>query len=140
VEHWPKGLVTVEVEGEAFSLSRQVMGSLLMLMQEAVGNACKHGKASAVKVTLHYFADRFEMAIRDNGRGFDPEQVPGTRQGHHGLESMRLRMKWLGGQLKVTSHPGNGTLIVCQVARTAAEALLPAGNAGKGSEGETLET
>lgn len=132
VEHWPKGLVTVEVEGEPFSLSRQVMGSLLMLMQEAVGNACKHGKASAVKVTLHYFPDRFEMAIRDNGRGFDPEQVPGTRQGHHGLESMRLRMKWLGGQLKVTSHPGNGTLIVCQVARTAAEALLPAGNAGKG--------
>jgi signal transduction histidine kinase len=138
VEHWPKGLVTVEVEGEPYSLSRQVMGSLLMLMQEAVGNACKHGKASTVKITLHYFADRFEMAIRDNGRGFDPEQVPGTRQGHHGLESMRLRMKWLGGQLKVTSHPGNGTLIVCQVSRTAAEALLT--NTGKGGHPEAEET
>ncbi|MEK7953050.1 sensor histidine kinase [Luteolibacter soli] len=138
VEHWPKGLVTVEVEGEPYSLSRQVMGSLLMLMQEAVGNACKHGKASAVKVTLHYFPERFEMAIRDNGRGFDPEQAPGTRQGHHGLESMRLRMKWLGGQLKVTSHPGNGTLIVCQVSRTAAEALLT--NTGKGGHPGAGET
>lgn len=138
VEHWPKGLVSVEVSGEPFSLSRQVMGSLLLLMQEAVGNACKHGKASTVEVTLHYFPERFEMAIRDNGRGFNPEKVPGTREGHLGLESMRLRMKWLGGQLKVTSHPGNGALVFCQVGRTEAEALLPA--TGKGGSPEAMET
>lgn len=132
VEHWPQDLVTVEIAGEPFSLSRQAMGSLLLLMQEAVGNACKHGKATAVEVMLHYFPERFEMAIRDNGRGFNPEEVPGTREGHLGLESMRLRMKWLGGRLKVTSHPGKGALVVCQAGRTAVEALLPA--TGKGSE------
>ncbi|MBK1814009.1 hypothetical protein JIN84_00110 [Luteolibacter yonseiensis] len=125
VEHWPKGLVTVEVSGEPFGLSRQVMGSLLLLMQEAVENSCKHGKSTAVRVTLHYFPDRLEMAIRDNGRGFDSDRVPGTREGHLGLESMRLRMKWLGGHLKLTSSPGNGTLIVGHVGRAAAEALLP---------------
>jgi signal transduction histidine kinase len=120
VEHWPTGAVCVTSEGEPFPVSRKVMGSLLLLMQETVGNAIKHGGAEQVRVSLVYDTDFLEMRIDDDGCGFDPDEVPGPNEGHFGLESIRLRMKWLGGTVEVRSAPGEGTTVMCKVSKTLA--------------------
>jgi signal transduction histidine kinase len=120
VEHWPEGAVEIVTEGFAFPVARQVGGSLLMLMQEAVGNAFKHGNASHVTVTIVYSKDHLRMHIRDNGCGFDPDSAPGSKDGHFGLESARLRMKWLRGSFEIRSKPGDGTLVTCVIASSAA--------------------
>ena len=120
VEHWPAGAVEVSSHGTPFQVSRQVMGSLLLLMQETVGNAFKHGAATRVQVALHYDPASLELRIEDNGRGFDPSKAPGPREGHFGLESARLRMKWLGGSIEIDSALGRGTRIVCIVPKAAA--------------------
>lgn len=122
VEHWPQDAVEVGSEGPPFPVSRQVRGSLLLLMQEAVGNAFKHGSAHHVVVLLVYAADHLGMNISDDGRGFDPAKAPGPREGHFGLESTRLRMKWLGGTLEIRSAPGEGTRILCKVPAARARA------------------
>jgi signal transduction histidine kinase len=101
--------------GETFPVSRKVMGSLLLLMQETVGNAFKHGAATQVRVSLSYDPAFLEMRIDDNGCGFAPDKVPGPKEGHFGLESIRLRMKWLGGGVDVRSSPGKGTTVTCTV-------------------------
>lgn len=115
VEHWPAGAVSVTGCGETFPVSRKVMGSLLLLMQETVGNAFKHGAATQVRVSLSYDPAFLEMRIDDNGCGFAPDKVPGPKEGHFGLESIRLRMKWLGGGVDVRSSPGKGTTVTCTV-------------------------
>lgn len=120
VEHWPPGSVTVSCRGGPFPVSRQVMGSLLLLMQEAIGNAFKHGGAKKVYVSLHYSFEFLEMRIQDDGCGFDPGKAPGPREGHFGLESARLRMKWLGGSVDFQSATGKGTHVVCTVPKAAA--------------------
>lgn len=120
IEHWPAGAVEVSSHGTPFQVSRQVMGSLLLLMQETVGNAFKHGAATRVGVSLRYQPSQLELRIDDNGRGFDPAKAPGPREGHFGLESARLRMKWLGGSVEIDSAPGRGTRIVCIVPKAAA--------------------
>ena len=126
MDHWPKGLVEVRVEGEApYPLSRQVKGSLLLLMQEAVGNALKHGAAHRIQITLGYHEDEFEMNLEDNGCGFDPLRVPGAGTQHFGLESMRNRMTWLSGSLKIQTTPGGGTCIRTRMPRYMAEASKP---------------
>jgi signal transduction histidine kinase len=115
VEHWPRDAIEVTSEGPPHTLSRQVSGSLLMLMQESVGNAFKHGAATHVHVSVIYGADFLEMRIRDNGTGFNPHDAPGPKDGHFGLESARLRMRWLKGTLVVASEPGRGTTVSCIV-------------------------
>lgn len=106
--HWPAGLVRVEVAGEAFDLSRDVMGGLLLLVQEAVGNAHRHGGASQIVVRLTYDSGELVLEVEDNGSGFDPRTAPGTREGHFGITGMRERMNWLGGTFELHSQPGNG--------------------------------
>ncbi len=117
MEHWPEGAVEIETSGDIFRLSRHVMGSLLLLTQEAVGNAFRHGAATHVRVTLRYLPASFEMSIEDNGAGFDPQRAPGTATGHFGLESMRHRLLWLGGNTEIDSAPGRGTRIIARLAR-----------------------
>jgi signal transduction histidine kinase len=122
MEHWPRGGVTVAASGRPFALSRHVMGSLLMLMQEAAGNAFRHGQARQVRITLAYDEAGLEMRIADDGAGFDPQSAPGTRGGHFGLESMRHRTRWLGGTIEIASTPGAGATVVIRLPRAKAQA------------------
>jgi signal transduction histidine kinase len=135
VEHWPAGAVEVTSRGDVFPVSRQVMGSLLLLMQETVGNAFKHGEAKHVRVSLVYDPEFLEMRIDDDGCGFSPDEAPGPREGHFGLESIRLRMKWLGGGVVVRSSPGRGTTVTCSVPKPLALAADLPGAVG----GEQIE-
>ena len=120
-EGWPPNAVTVTKDGSPFPLSRQVMGSLLLLVQEAISNAFKHGHARQINVLLLYQASALEMQINDDGTGFDPAEVEGTSKGHFGLESMRHRMRWLGGAVKVASAPGEGTSVQIRLPRAQAQ-------------------
>jgi signal transduction histidine kinase len=128
MDHWPAGGVVVRAAGTPFALSRHVMGSLLMLMQEAVGNAFRHGNAAKVQVSLDYDTDRLEMRMEDDGAGFDPHSAPGTTQGHFGLESMRHRMSWLGGTVEIASSPGSGTRVCIRLPRSRARAQESSAN------------
>jgi signal transduction histidine kinase len=120
MDHWPPEAVLVESTGETFALSRDVMGSLLLLMQEAVGNAFRHGRATRVCLFLHYSITGFEMRIKDDGQGFALSSVPDIRLGHFGLEGMRQRMRWLGGSVEITSEMGIGTQVCIRLSRSQA--------------------
>jgi serine/threonine-protein kinase RsbW len=58
---------------------REVFG-IKLAVEEALTNAIKHGnqldRAKKVHVRFHATADRFEVSIRDEGPGFDPDDVP----------------------------------------------------------------
>jgi serine/threonine-protein kinase RsbW len=51
-----------------------------LALEEALTNAIKHGnqmdRTKRVFVTYQFEADRFDIIIRDEGPGFDPEDVP----------------------------------------------------------------
>jgi two-component system nitrate/nitrite sensor histidine kinase NarX len=78
---------------------------LLRIAREALSNVRKHSAASTVEVTFESKKDCVEMIIRDNGTGFD------ARAGFqgHGLAVMEERALSLGGELAITTSPGQGT-------------------------------
>src|SRR5262249_39135601 len=84
--------------------------ALFPLAQEALNNAAKHSKASAVSVRLQTTAAGISLEVRDNGTGFEPpgESLSGA---HHGLRNMRDRARTVGGTLTFDSAPGKGTTI-----------------------------
>ena len=54
---------------------------------------------------------RIQIAVRDDGEGFDPAASTAGR----GLTGMRERIEILGGEIDVTSRPGGGTEIAASV-------------------------
>lgn len=82
---------------------------VLQIAREAVSNALRHGRASAIAVRVHQGDNELCLLVQDNGAGFNPA---GRRDGGHGLANMKARAERLGSTLRVTSEPAKGTRIV----------------------------
>jgi signal transduction histidine kinase len=79
--------------------------SIERIVREAVGNAVRHGQAQHVDVAIEA-DDSVRIAVMDDGRGFDMTRK--QRADAFGLVSMRERAEGLGGELSITSAPGEG--------------------------------
>jgi signal transduction histidine kinase len=78
-------------------------------VSEAVANAAKHARASAVQVELGADDAMVRLAVRDDGTGgADPAR--GT-----GLVGLGDRIEALGGTLHITSPDGGGTTLLIQI-------------------------
>jgi signal transduction histidine kinase len=75
---------------------------------EAAWNAAKHSGACNLRLQTRREAGVFVLALRDDGRGFDPTKADG---GGYGLHSMRSRAEDAGAELRVSSAPGAGTVV-----------------------------
>jgi DNA-binding NarL/FixJ family response regulator/anti-sigma regulatory factor (Ser/Thr protein kinase) len=101
----------VTTTGTARPLHPEVEVALLRTAQEALANVAKHAKASRVMLTLSFLADLVTLDIRDDGVGFDPEEVRRGDDGGFGLTVMRQRVGRLAGTLEIESEPGAGTAV-----------------------------
>lgn len=90
--------------------------AIYRITQEAVNNAMKHGKATRIDIMLSVQPDTIELAVRDNGSGFDPEEAMSRKrlEGGVGLGSMRERAEFSGATFEVESALGRGTLVRVQ--------------------------
>lgn len=108
--HW-EGVVEITSSGAEPHLARTIAGGLLMILQEAVGNAIRHGQARHVKVNVAFGEHRLVLTVDDDGCGFDTaEHARGL-----GLGSMDDRAKALGGSFRIESSPGSGTKIAVEI-------------------------
>ncbi len=107
--------VTVE---EEIILPAEIQVAFYRVCQESLNNVAKHAKASRVDIDLRQEGGSIELRIRDDGRGFDPEQ---TFAGHYGLSMMRERAEAVGALLSITSQPGHGTELVMHWIKDAQE-------------------
>lgn len=96
-----------------YRLPAQVEHGLFRIAQEALNNALKYSKATLITVCVRLGRNTLSMEIRDNGRGFDVSQALEAVAGF-GLEGMRERAQYLGGQLNVTSSPDEGTTVAIE--------------------------
>jgi signal transduction histidine kinase len=83
------------------------------ISQEALNNIAKHSKADLITLSLRKNDGPIELAVRDNGQGFDMEKIfsmESYRKGL-GLGSMRERTELSGGSFTIESIQGKGTTI-----------------------------
>jgi PAS domain S-box-containing protein len=80
--------------------------ALYRISQEALNNVAKHAQASRVELRLAADGGGITLEVQDDGVGFDPQR---EYPGHMGLQSMRERVARLGGTLRITSSPEEGT-------------------------------
>jgi signal transduction histidine kinase/ligand-binding sensor domain-containing protein len=82
---------------------------------EAIRNACAHSGGTELDIEIRYRRRSFQLVIRDNGRGIDPNLQHAPKPGHFGLTGMRERASRLGGTLNIVSKPNVGTAVSLQL-------------------------
>ncbi|MFN0148580.1 MAG: GAF domain-containing protein [Dehalococcoidia bacterium] len=90
-----------------------VKEAIYRVAQEALHNVVKHARAQRVTLSLGCEGEALVLVVADDGQGFDPG---GDFPGHLGLRSMRERVERLGGQLTLTSAPGEGSRLAVRLA------------------------
>lgn len=106
---------TFECQHRFNDLPEEVAFTVFRVTQESVTNVLRHAHATNLVVQLRRTPDGLRLSVSDDGIGFTPARCPG-QAGQRGMAGMLERIEHLGGNLSVTSHPGNGTQI---------EALIP---------------
>ena len=96
---------------EVAGLSPALEGCLFYVAEEALNNALKHARATTVLVRLHLADVRVELAIEDDGRGFDARTVSEGL----GLAGMRERVLACAGSLEIQTRTGEGTRVVASL-------------------------
>jgi PAS domain S-box-containing protein len=87
--------------------------SMFRILQEALHNVAKHGRADSVCLSLSKRKGGIQLSIEDNGEGFDLRDViarPAPTKGM-GLSNMRERAELSGGSFSIMSSKGRGTTI-----------------------------
>ncbi len=82
-------------------------------VQEAITNVRRHSGARHIAVTIERRRGSLHGLVADDGRGFVPAEPfeRANRHLHIGMETMIERVRVVGGELEVESHPGRGTRI-----------------------------
>jgi signal transduction histidine kinase len=96
-------------DARRLSWSPDIESNLLRISQEAIANAMKHSGANEINVRLSAGLEAVQLAIEDNGAGFDPH-VNSLSRGF-GLISMQERADRIGGDLTILTKPGSGTKV-----------------------------
>jgi two-component system sensor histidine kinase DegS len=98
------------------ALKRAVM---FRIYRQLLDNVIGHAQAQLVWVQLTLYPEEIVLQVQDNGCGFEVPKRWGDliRQERLGLLRAVERAKALGGQLKISSTPGKGTLIRVVVPR-----------------------
>lgn len=90
-------------------ISDNTAHAILQIVRELSINAIRHGGADTLHVAGVIDDGQLLVSVRDNGKGFDPDKVPGVADGHFGLDGIRGRVARLSGTFELESAPGNGT-------------------------------
>lgn len=109
--------IDVRTTGDLTHVPDFVAGNLLLVAQEALHNALKHGHPRTVTLEAR-LAEKpqwIALAVRDDGRGFTVGAQVGAAQGHFGLTGMRERIERLNGTLRIESALGQGTTVHFEV-------------------------
>ncbi len=103
--------VQVVSNGNSIALREEVQIVLFKCVHELLMNAAKHSQAKRVTVTIASGKANFQIAIADNGKGFDMAMLESASitSSTFGLFSVRERLKYLDGKFEICSIVGKGT-------------------------------
>ncbi|MBW2558341.1 MAG: PAS domain S-box protein [Deltaproteobacteria bacterium] len=108
----------IHIEQQINVQEDEVPASLKIVMyrvlQEALNNIAKHSKANLVYVSLNKAKDTIGLSIKDNGKGFNTEDVfyGDSFKRRLGSFNMKERTELSGGSFVVKSIRGKGTTIL----------------------------
>jgi len=101
------------IEPEDITFDKRVAFVVSRFIQEALHNVHKHAEATKIEVCILEEPDHHLISVRDNGKGFAPDQISSGA----GLAGIEERVKTLSGQLQIESNQEEGTELMVTIPR-----------------------
>ena len=98
----------------ALDLARKLAGRGCEVTLATMGGYLPHAEARAVRVRMELGARGLDVAVEDDGKGYDPRANVGR-----GLGNMARRVERLGGELRVDPVAPHGTRVAMSVPASA---------------------
>ncbi len=92
--------IILDIEGEKTARDQGADAAVYHIVQEAMTNAIRHGKASKIYVSLGYSQDSVTFQVKDNGKG------EGHIEEGYGLKGIRERVKAFSGKVEMGADEG----------------------------------
>ncbi|MGX9730802.1 PAS domain S-box protein [Janthinobacterium aestuarii] len=105
----------LDSEAPDLGLDQRQTSAIFRVLQESLSNIVRHAQASEVEVALAQDADAIVLRISDNGIGMQPGDH--GKRAAFGLKSIRERVHALGGELRIDSQAGQGTVLAIHLSR-----------------------
>jgi signal transduction histidine kinase len=104
-------IVRFDHSGAEGRFDERIEIAMYRMAQEILGNISRHAAARSVDMQLHRTGKKLLLVVEDDGRGFDPKRVSTG----HGLANLQSRATATGGDVRVESSPGNGTVVTVRL-------------------------
>ena len=101
----------IDMDMRSEKMSEALRHAALCIIREATVNAIRHGHAETIEITGRLDRRRLSFSVTDDGRGFDPAGIRGSKDGHFGILGIRERAKAFNGSVEIKSAPGKGTTV-----------------------------
>lgn len=95
------------------ALDQSVAISIYRIVQELVNNTIKHAAARSAIVQAVQASGVITLTIEDDGRGFDPAILQGSKG--MGWSNIQSRVEFLKGEIDVKSTAGKGTSVLIEL-------------------------
>lgn len=105
--------VRLKVAGDIERTTRSQRLAVHRVVEESLANIREHAHASSVQVSIRRKTGLLHLTVKDDGRGFDVGRAlrRASRDGRLGLVAMAERVRFLGGELEISSNPGGPTTV-----------------------------
>lgn len=105
--------VRSSTSGKIQEIPENISVFIFKAVQELITNAVKHARAGQININADWQDNGLEVVVSDNGRGFDTTSLNDglADTDCFGLFSIRERLSYIGGELRIESTPGKGTRI-----------------------------
>jgi two-component system sensor histidine kinase DegS len=107
--------IDFELSGKEKKYGIAMDTALLRLIQEAITNVRKHAGVNKALVRLENGAKVLTLVIKDEGSGFDTDEVFWASKDSYGILGMKERVQLLGGEMEIISSQGIGTQVIIKV-------------------------
>jgi signal transduction histidine kinase/ligand-binding sensor domain-containing protein len=103
-------------ENRDLNLGADLRREIYLIFKETLNNLVKHSHCENAEIEFRLDACEFIFTVIDDGQGFNPEKNgSSTGRGGNGLINMRKRAKNLGGNYRIESKIGTGTIVTLSV-------------------------
>ena len=101
--------VDLATEGDCAVPDPDMRALAFRCIRELLLNAARHAGTDRARVSLRGDETHLQVAVEDEGEGFDSGQIDFAAGSHFGLFSIRERIILVGGRFEIESAPGKGT-------------------------------
>jgi two-component system, NarL family, sensor kinase len=100
-----------KISGSVLKLEKQNELVIFRIVQETLNNIIKHSGATEITVLLDYKPEMFQLSIKDNGQGFNLEDLSEKNKYPSGLgiRNMQNRAELIHAQFEISTDSGMGT-------------------------------